>query len=162
MGKIVYHGTLSEKAPHEHGYPFHAGTYEAAHQRLENEISDGVDWGEAGVGLSQIHAYEIDENAPTSSKTWQDPMFPDKEGWYSDPNDPKIASREVPEHSQSRIYPYVNSIEDKGSTSYVIPSRFVYEGQHVKHLGVQFQDIVAPSENQKAIYKAMSTMVGGK
>lgn len=31
--KIVYHGTLSEEAPHEHGYPFHAGTLRAADGR---------------------------------------------------------------------------------------------------------------------------------
>jgi len=147
--KIVYHGTLSEEAPHEHGYPFHAGTLRAADDRLEDEISHGVDWSEVGRGVSSIHAYEISDGAPTSRRTWQDPMFGEDENQL------------VPEHKENRIYPYKNDREDRGSTSYVIPSHFV--GKHVKHLGVQFQQLVNPYDGRDTdVFNAMSTMLGGK
>ena len=147
--KIVYHGTLSEEAPHEHGYPFHAGTSRAANERLDDEIQNGVDWGEATRGVASIHAYEVSDTAPTSRRVWQDPMFGEDENKF------------VPEHKENRIYPYKNDREDRGSTSYVIPSNFV--GKHVKHLGVQFQQLVNPYDGRdEAVYNAMSTMSGGK
>ena len=149
MGKIVYHGTLSEEAPHEHGFPFHAGTLRAANDRLDDEIQHGVDWDSAERGVASIHAYEISDTAPTSRRTWQDPMFYTDEGMA------------VPEHKENRIYPYENDREDRGTTSYVIPSGFV--GKHVKHLGVQFQSLVDPYDGRgEAVYNAMSVMVGGR
>lgn len=158
--KIVYHGTLSEEAPHEHGYPFHAGTLRAADDRLGDEMSNGVDWSEANRGIASIHAYEVSDTAPTSRRVWGDPdngfdrAYHEREG-----EDAPVP--EVPEHKTNRIYPYTNAREDRGSTSYVIPSNFV--GKHVKHLGVQFQQIVNPYDGRaEAVYNAMSTMSGGK
>lgn len=152
MGKIVYHSTLSEKAPHEYGYPFHAGTNKAANDRLDDEIEHGMDWdpegtGKAQVGIGQIHAYEISDDAPTSRRVWEDPMFSENE------------SKAVPEGSQTRIYPYKNEREDKGSTSYVIPAAFV--GNHVKHLNTQQFLINADADSEKSFMGAISTMVGG-
>lgn len=153
MGKIVYHGTFSETPPHVHGEPFHAGTEYAAEDRLNgNEDFPGYDWfnEESGnIPIGQIHAYEISDDAPTSKKVWEDPFFSD------------ISKDAVPEHKENRIYPYVNRIEDKGSTSYVIPSSFV--GNHVKHLGVQFQYLNTNSKyDRDAIYNAITAMAGGK
>lgn len=129
MGKIVYHGTLSDEAPHEHGFPFHAGTLRAANDRIDDEVSHGIYWDsvDRGVGIS-IHAYEIDDNAPISRKVWEDPMFFENE------------EKAVPEHKENRIYRYKNAREDRGAISYVIPSSFV--GKHVKHLGVQFEAFI--------------------
>jgi len=152
--KIVYHGLLSEEAPHEHGYPFHAGTLRAADDRLGDEMSNGVDWSEANRGIASIHAYEVSDTAPTSRRLWGDPMFHDTGRDYD-------AHKAVPEHKTNRIYPYKNAHEDSGSTSYVIPSNFV--GKHVKHLGVQFQQLVNPYDGRaEAVYNAMSTMSGGR
>lgn len=150
--KIVYHGTLSEEAPHEHGYPFHAGTLASADERLADEIQNGD--GPYQTGVASIHAYEVDDATPTSRHVWGDPLFR-KTGRDYD------AHRAVPEHKENRIYPYKNAHEDSGSTSYVIPSNFV--GKHVKHLGVQFQRIVNPYDGRaEAVYNAMSTMSGGR
>lgn len=138
MGKIVYHGTFSDKAPHEYGEPFHTGTEKAAHDRLAEAEEVG--------GIATVHAYSISDDAPMSRLTWADPYdYPD-EG-------PNV----VPEFNQKRIYPYKNSVEDSGSTSYVIPSDFV--GRHVTHLGPQFKK--PRGEGGKAIMNAVSTMVGG-
>jgi len=127
MGRIVYHGTVESDAPHTYGFPFHAGSLRAAQERLDDELSHGIDTDETPVVTASIHAYDVDESAPTSRRVWQDPMF------YEDER------RAVPEHKENRIYPYKNAREDRDSTSYVIPSSFV--GKHVKHLGVQFQQV---------------------
>jgi hypothetical protein len=67
----------------------------------------------------------------------------------------------VPEFNEKRIYPYKNVREDRGSTSYVIPSGFV--GKHVKHLGVQFQGLHVDSyEDYDAVMGGISSMLGGK
>ena len=152
MGKIVYHGTVESEAPHTYGYPFHAGTLRAANDRLDDEIQHGVDWdpegtGKAQIGIGRIHSYEVSDNAPTSKRTWEDPMFYENE------------NRAVPEHKQNRIYPYTNEREDRDSTSYVIPSTFV--GTHVKHLSTQQFLINADKDNHNSFMGAISTMVGG-
>lgn len=151
--KIVYHGTIEGKAPHEHGYPFHAGTQRAASERLDDEISHGMDWdpentGKPSIGVGQVHAYEISDKAPTSRRTWQDPMFAEDE------------TQAVPEHKQNRIYPYKNEREDRGSTSFVIPSSFV--GGHVKHLNTTQFLINADRNEEATLMNAASTMVGGR
>ena len=146
MGKIVYHGTHSDEAPHAYGEPFHAGTLNAAYDRLEDEQTNGI----MEAPTSRIHKYEIADSAPTSRAVWNDPLDEDGDG----PNF-------VPEYNQKRIYPYKNTREDKGSTSYVIPSDFV--GNHVKHLGIQFQHFTSGGDyGHETAVDAMSTMVGGK
>lgn len=142
MPKIVYHGTFGEHAPHEYGEPFHAGTMRATDDRSYDQIMAGEIEEPA---IRQVHGYEISDDAPTASSTYDDPM---SSGEYK-----------VPETSQTRIYPYKNEREDRGSTSYVIPSSFV--GNHVKHLGVQFQGFHGNDEQHDALMGAISTMVGG-
>ena len=136
MGKIVYHGTFSDQPPHEYGGNFHAGTMRSAHERLDEAEEIG--------GIATIHGYEISDDAPTSKKSWKDPL--------SD-----YIHNRVPEHKRNRIFPYVNEWEDSSSTSYVIPTGFV--GKHVQHLGPQFKE--PRGEGGKAIMNAVSTMVGG-
>lgn len=148
MSKIVYHGTVEPFAPHAWGHPFHAGTMNAAKDRLNDEINHGMDWAEIGAGIAAVHGYEISNNAPTSRRVWEDPMLPETEG------------REVPEHKENRIYTYQNAVEDRGSISYVIPSSFV--GKHVKHLGVQFQYVIGEKEDENAVMNAITAMSGGK
>lgn len=138
MGKIVYHGTFSQEAPHAYNEPFHAGTLRSAYDRLDEAEELG--------GVEAVHGYEISDNAPTSRKMWADPL-----------DDYDDSPTQVPEYNQKRIYPYKNTVEDKGSTSYVIPSKFV--GNHVKHLGVQFQALAGPGG--QVIGQAMQQMVGG-
>lgn len=146
MGKIVYHGTHSDEAPHAYGEPFHAGTLTAAYDRLADEQTNGM----MEEPTSRIHKYEIADSAPTSRGTWADPLDDYRDG-------PTV----VPEYSQKRIYPYKNTREDRGSTSYVIPSDFV--GTHVKHLGIQFQHFTNFGDyGHETAVNAMSTMVGGK
>ena len=151
--KIVYHATLSDDPPHVYGEPFHAGTYRSAHDRLDDEITYGVDWQPENekypnLGVGTIHEYEVSDKAPTSRRTWEDPMYFDDE------------SKAVPEHKQNRIYPYKNEREDKGATSYVIPSNFV--GNHVKHLNKEQFLINDIHDRGDTVYNTMSTMVGGR
>lgn len=141
MGKIVYHGTFSGKAPHEHGEPFHAGSMAATDDRAADQLMAGE---VEEPAIRQVHGYEISDDAPMSRHTW---------------SDPDAGSNVVPEHKDNRIYPYKNDREDRGSTSYVIPSGFV--GKHVKHLGVQFQGLHGNDEQYNAVMGAISSMVGG-
>lgn len=139
MGKIVYHGTFSDKPPHEYGGTLHAGTERAAHDRLEEAEEFG--------GMATIHAYEISDDAPMSRTMWSDPIYRS----YG-------ARKVVPEYPKKKIYPYTNAVEDYGSVSYAIPSGFV--GTHVKHLGPQFQEL--RGEGGRIIASAITTMLGGK
>ena len=136
----VYHSTFSDKAPHEHGDTFHAGTIRAAWDRLDESTEQG--------GIVRYHQYAISRNAPFSKKLWEDPIHPNK-------------AKRVPEDKNSRVHAYTNEVEDPGSRSYVIPSNFV--GNHVKHLGPQFnggqQELRGPGG--QIIANAISTMVGG-
>ena len=150
MGKIVYHGTFSEYAPHEYGHEtFHAGTMQATDDRSADQIMGGE---VEEPAIRQVHAYEISDNAPMSKRTWDDPMS----GMFGSSG----KSKPAPEYSEKRIYPYKNIREDKGSTSYVIPSGFV--GKHVKHLGVQFQGFHGNDEQHDAVMSAITAMSGGK
>ena len=147
MPKIVYHGTFSEDAPHEYGEPFHAGTMRSTEDRAADQMMGGE---VEPPSIRRVHAYEISDEAPMSKRTWADPDdYPD--------TGPNV----VPEFNEKRIYPYKNAREDRGSTSYVIPSSFV--GSKVKHLGVQFQGLYTESDKDyDAVMGGISSMVGGK
>lgn len=150
MPKIVYHGTFSEYPPHEYGHEtFHAGTMRATDDRAADQMMGGE---VEAPAIRQVHAYEISDNAPMSKRIWDDPM----EGMFG--SSEKV--RPAPEFNEKRIYPYKNIREDKGSTSYVIPSGFV--GKHVKHLGVQFQGFHGDDEQHDAVMGAITAMSGGK
>lgn len=165
MSKIVYHGTLSNGAPHTWGSPFHAGTLRAASDRIDDEIQHG--WGEddmrnpEAIGIGQMHSYEISDDAPKSRHKWADPDgdWLQRELKNGKPTHPYIHDQNVPEHKENRIYPYTNIREDKGSTSYVIPSSFV--GTHVKYLNTTQFLFNADKEDESSIMGAISTMAGG-
>jgi len=142
MPKIVYHGTYEGSPPHRWGEPFHAGTMKATDDRSYDQVMGGE---VSAPAIRQLHAYEISDDAPMSKRVWADP-----DEWTHDT---------VPEHKGNRIYPYKNMREDRGSISYVIPSNFV--GNHVKHLGIQFQAVFGEDEDHSAVMNAVSTMVGG-
>jgi hypothetical protein len=149
MPKIVYHGTFSEGAPHEWlQETFHAGTMRSTEDRAADQMMGGE---VEPPSIRRVHAYEISDSAPMSRREWSDPDVVVK-GDYA-PN--------VPQHKENRIYPYKNLREDRGSTSYVIPTGFV--GNKVKHLGVQFQGLYTENnEDYDKFMGALSTMVGGK
>lgn len=149
MGKIVYHGTFSEHPPHMYDETFHAGTMRATDDRSADQIGAGE---VEEPAIRQVHAYEISDTAPISKRVWSDP---DIEMSIHKSED---APPTVPEHKENRIYPYTNVREDKGSTSYVIPSGFV--GKHVKHLGVQFQGLHASDEDYDSVMNAIRSMSG--
>jgi hypothetical protein len=157
MPKVVYHGTFSESAPHEYGVTFHAGTMNATHDRSYDQIMAGE---VSEPAIRQVHSYEISDTAPMSKRIWSDPDigFTRVENRNEGLDEPVP---EVPEHKENRIYPYRNIREDRGSTSYVIPSSFV--GNHVKHLGVQFQDLHTESDKDYNNFMgALSVMSGGR
>lgn len=120
---IVYHGTLIGKPPHTaYGKTlFHAGTKEAALDRIMHKLEDETSqWNNYVPGTAEIHAYKIEQTAPTSKRMFNDP----------------VEDNPVPEGNIRKIHRYVNEVEDPGSTSLVIPTNFV--GRHVTHLGPQF------------------------
>lgn len=156
MGNIVYHGTFNDKAPHEHGGTFHAGSMRSTADRSYDQLMAGE---VEEPAIRQVHGYEISDDAPMSRRTWGDPDVGFLRATHERDGE-DAPTPEVPEHKDNRIYPYINDREDRGSTSYVIPSGFV--GKHVKHLGVQFQDFHGNDEQHAALMNAITAMVGGK
>lgn len=155
--KIVYHGTFGGQAPHEYGGTFHAGTMRATDDRAADQLMAGE---VEEPAIRQVHAYEISDSAPMSRRTWGDPDVGFTRATWERDGEDGPPTPEVPEHKENRIYPYKNDGEDRGSTSYVIPSKFV--GKHVKHLGVQFQGLHGNDEQYNAVMNAITTMSGGK
>lgn len=144
---IVHHSTWLGIDPHELNADssVHAGTMQAAYDRLSEGLAltmEDSDYESGEILDSYLHSYEIPRNLikPTMHM------------------DPHSSSRDVLRHSNTsrkrmkmapesissheggenrRIVPYINTFEDQGSTSYVIPSKLINEGR-VKHLGSQF------------------------
>ena len=150
--KIVYHGTWSDEPPHVYGETFHAGTMAATEDRAADQMMGGE---VEEPAIRRVHAYEISDSAPMSRRVWSDPDI----GSLRAGHDYEKTTPKVPEHKENRIYPYTNIREDRGSTSYVIPSSFV--GKHVKHLGIQFQGFYGSDEQEKAMLNATTGMLGG-
>lgn len=149
MGKIVYHGTWSPQPPHEYGGTFHAGTEQAARDRLFS--GENIPEGEGA--RQAIHAYEVSSIASIDPKLYSDPDAGDTYSniWGNHPR------KQLPEQS-SRITQYLNDHEDRGSTSYVIPSEMVARGM-VKHLGAQWS--IDPEDQRNApIVQATKSMLG--
>lgn len=151
MSRIVYHGTWSPRPPHEYGSSFHAGTEQSARDRLFS--GEGIPEGEGH--RQAIHAYEISSDEQISPKMHSDPHAGDtyENIWGDGPRNP------LPKRS-NKIVQYLNDHEDRGSTSYVIPSRMVREGM-VKHLGAQW-DIDPDDERNAPIVGAYKAMIGAK
>lgn len=141
----VHHSTWIGLDPHEVNYDtsFHAGTMQAAKDRLRAGLIETInnsDYEEGDILDATIHSYEI----PRSSISPKMHMDPDTSSAqvlrHSDTSRKRMprAPEKIAESSKpQQVVPYKNSYEDRGSTSYVIPSQLVYEGR-VKHLGSQF------------------------
>ena len=150
MGRIVYHGTWSSRPPHEYGASFHVGTEQSARDRLSS--MEGIP--EDGGHFQAIHAYEIFSDEQISPKMYSDPHAGDTYGdiWGDKPRSP------LPK-SHNKIVQYLNDHEDRGSTSYVIPSKMVKSGM-IKHLGAQW-DIDPEDKRNAPIVNAHRSMTGG-
>lgn len=131
---IVYHGTWTGRHPHiVADNVFHAGTRKAALDRLRDNMP-------RNPKQAEIHKYEINPNA-VSMLTYSDPEF--HPSWVSPTAGHAVNSSSSALHVNAGIIgtkakKYINLIEDKGSTSYQIPTQLVKTGM-VKHLGVQFE-----------------------
>ena len=134
MGEIVYHGTWAGEKPHQVSKGvFHAGTRKSATERIRDISSP------RNNKQAEIHKYEIDPSV-VSMLNYTDPQF--DPSWVSSTasNSVKASSSALRVNAGSvgtRAKKYTNLIEDKGSTSYQIPSDLVKTGM-VRHLGVQF------------------------
>lgn len=144
---IVHHSTWLGIDPHDLNgdSSIHAGSMQAAYDRLGDGLDVTIknsDYTEGEPMTSYLHSYEI----PTSlikSTMHMDPDHTSRNVLRHSNTSRKrmpIAPQSLSpyeDESENRVIPYVNSFEDKGSTSYVIPSRLVHEGR-IKHLGSQF------------------------
>lgn len=150
MGKIVYHGSWSPKPPHEYDAYFHVGTEQSAQDRLFS--AEGIP---DGYGHFQaMHQYEVPEHL-ISKKMYADPHFGDT--YHEITGGRNLPA--LPDESD-RVLSYLNDHEDRGSTSYVIPSHLVHSGM-VKHLGAQW--VIDPDDIRNApIVNAAMVMLGGK
>lgn len=135
----IFHGSYSDKPPHEYDSEpaFHAGTFDAALDRLASSEQDASDAG-MDINNPKMHAYEV--HVQPSMMQYEDPYEPS----HTPKNKPYMTEMQVNtgenwESAPQRILKYTNRFEDKGSTSYVIPKHFVEQG-YVKYLGNQFRE----------------------
>lgn len=160
----VYHGRWNylrslgmEELPHEVSDTFHAGTRRAAIHRIRDTTPRDPSDSQPTIYKYELHPKDVSMLRYTDSvykKEWGDekaikgahsPQL-DVEGLYtqSDPG--------------SKAKQYTNLAEDKGSTSYRIPSKLVTLGK-VRHLGVQFEgynpDVEDPTSNVQAVEDAL-------
>lgn len=158
--RVVYHGTWSRAYPHSTDQPeFHAGTYQAALDRLKSETmlehynpdTESFDGDGSNHGGATIHAYELREKP--SHLIYDDPHF---ESWHessvpkqyrerlpmlnklrSKMVDPMIVTEHASQWGQGPIRRYTNLYEDPGSISYLIP-KYAVRQRRVRYLGPQF------------------------
>lgn len=141
---IAHHSTWLGIDPHSLNAEssIHAGTMKAAYERLPQGLDKTVedsDYESGDVVDSYLHSYEIPRHLinPTMHK---DPdVFASKGRLRHSATSRKrmpMAPERLP-NSAKQIVQYTNAYEDRGSTSYLIPSHMVAEGR-VKHLGLQF------------------------
>lgn len=144
----VFHGSYSDKPPHEYETnTFHAGTYEAAMDRLATAEQEAADVGLAKVFAlvekPKMHMYEI--RVQPSMLTYDDPDAPFGFAKGNVSYNQELAIKNTWGDSPGRVLKYINRYEDPGSLSYVIPIDFVKQGL-VHYLGDQFTN--------KRFYKA--------
>ena len=131
---IAYHGTWTSAYPHSvGGDTFHVGTRKAALDRIRDTMP-------RNPKQAEIHKYEIDPSA-VSMLNYTDPEF--HPSWVA-----SGASKAVNSSSSAlqvnagdvgtKAKKYTNLVEDKGSTSYQVPTHLVKSGM-VRHLGIQFE-----------------------
>jgi len=162
---IAHHSTWLGNDPHElnEGTSIHAGTKEAAVDRLAEAVYSTVENSDYGPGErldAYLHSYEIPRGLISPTK-YLDPIYsrrePSKNIRHSNTSRKRLRQQPAPESIESydmvrsphinetrgvpkkglQVIQHQNVIEDPGSTSYVIPSALIDSGR-VKHLGQQF------------------------
>lgn len=130
----VFHGTYSDKPPHEYEnqQSFHAGTYEAARDRLASAQQPAADAG-MDIDVPKMHAYEV--RVQPSLMTFEDPHVWREGNEYE--YDMRVKEEGPTGTPPKKILKYRNQFEHRNSISYVIPRHFVDQG-YVKYLGDQW------------------------
>ena len=152
----VYHGRWNslrsmgmEELPHEARDTFHAGTRRAALHRIRDTIPRDPSNSQATIYKYELHPKDVSMVRYTDSvykKEWGD------ETGIKGAHSPQLDVEQGDPGNKARQY--TNLAEDKGSTSYRIPSNLVTLGK-VRHLGVQFEgynpDVEDPTSNVQAV-----------
>ena len=153
---IVYHGRWNslrslgmEELPHEARDTFHAGTRRAALHRIRDTTPRDPSNSQPTIYKYELHPKDVGMVRYTDStykKEWGD------ETGIKEAHSPQLDVEQGDPGNKARQY--TNLAEDKGSTSYRIPSNLVTLGK-VRHLGVQFEgynpDIEDPKSNVQAV-----------
>lgn len=115
----VYHGSWSSLPPHryERQNSFHAGTLASAYERIEN-INYFATENLYKDKRAEIHHYQI-RSRPSMLE------YDDPQQTYEPDHIDMLRAPE--ENNTNIIYKYRNRYEDKNSTSFVIPSKFVVD-----------------------------------
>lgn len=170
-GIIVYHGTLSEQAPHRVSQRegiFHAGTRQSAIDRLSHQVDIEDEHMQPEIA---IHEYEIMPDAPMSMMTYTDPVYETstplpkedqkhierQSNWNPAVHRTEKFSSEALQVNRGNITntikKYLNLVEDPGSMSYQIPTHLV--PSKVRHLSTQFYgynpDVEDPFSDAEAV-----------
>ena len=152
----VYHGRWNslrnlgmEELPHEARDTFHAGTRRAALHRIRDTIPRDPSNSQPTIYKYELHPKDVSMVRYTDStykKEWGD------ETGIKETHSPQLDVEQGDPGGKAKQY--TNLAEDKGSTSYRIPSNLVSLGK-VRHLGVQFEgynpDVEDPTSNVQAV-----------
>ena len=152
----VYHGRWNsirslgmEELPHEARDTFHAGTRRAALHRIRDTTPRNPGESQATIYKYELHPKDVSMVRYTDStykKEWGD------ETGINEAHSPQLDVEQGDPGGKAKQY--TNLAEDKGSTSYRIPSNLVSLGK-VRHLGVQFEgynpDVEDPTSNVQAV-----------
>ena len=142
---VAHHSTWLGIDPQElnEDSSIHAGTMQSAYDRLSPGLDSTLkdsDYEDGEQMHSYLHSYKIPRNVinPTMH------LDPDSRGVLRHSNTSRNRMKVTPEKiypynnpSDNRVLQYKNEVEDKGSTSYLIPSKLIHDGR-VNHLGDQF------------------------
>jgi len=156
----VYHGRWNslhslgmEELPHEVSGTFHAGTRQAAIHRIRDTTPRNPNESQPTIYKYELHPKDVSMLRYTDSvyrKEWGDDKRI-KETYSPELN---VDGLYISINPGSKAKQYTNLAEDKGSTSYRIPSSLVTLGK-VRHLGVQFAgynpDIEDPKSNVQKV-----------
>jgi len=163
---IVYHGRWNslhnfsaEELPHEVSPTFHAGTRQAALDRIRDTIPRDLKNSQETIYKYEIHPKDL------SILRYTDPIY--RAEWVDDPTYVKdaltpqldVEGLYIQSDPGNKIKPYTNLAEDRGSTSYRIPSKLVTLGK-VRHLGIQFRGYNPDIEDPKSNVQAVEETIG--
>ena len=144
---VVHHGRWNSiyvskpPLPHEVSDTFHAGTQRSALDRIRDTTPRDPSKSQPTIYTYEIHPKDISKLRYTDSvykKEWGDATGI-KEAYSPELNVEGLLLEVERTTPETVIKKYTNLAEDKGSTSYRIPSNLVNLGK-VRHLGIQFLD----------------------